>query len=576
MPDIASRFNRDTIVLDGAMGSLLLAQGIEADEHPMFVNILEPELVETIHKRYLLAGAQAITTNSFSGSRVLLAQHGLADRADELNRASVRIAKSCKPEHVIADVGPSGLFLSPYGDASFSEVFAVFAEQIGSLASEQPDAILIETMIDIAEARIGVMAAKSVCDLPVFVSVSFDETGHMPLSGTDPATAAVILEAAGADVVGINCSLGPAMVLPLIEEMAGATSLPLLVQPNAGLPKTSKSGIVSYDATPDEMAEAAWAFRQLGVQFIGSCCGSTPSHTAAIYTAVGATDTVRPRLSQMPGMLAASPQKLVRVTVDGPCTVIGERINPTNMPKLLAGLSQGDLSEALSLAIDQSAAGADLLDINTNSSSIDAKDIMAGLANELAFTVKTPLVLDCLDTEALEAALQVYPGRAVINSVNAGETSLLRILPLAQRYGAAVIGMLTDGRRLPESVEERLELAERIIHEAKNYGLGPNDLLFDVLALALVASPNAREDAIQTILELRKRRLLSVLAISNISYKLNDKSTLNADFAREAVEAGVSALILNPNDETVMAAYLSANEQRQADKLHPLGPSVSV
>jgi 5-methyltetrahydrofolate--homocysteine methyltransferase len=562
MPDIALRLADDVLVLDGAMGSLLLAEGIEADAHPMFSNIADADLIRSIHKRYLLAGAQAITTNSFGGSKTRLAAHGLADLADELNRAAVKIARSCGAQHVLADVGPCGLLMAPFGTARFDQVFSEYAEQISSLAAEEPDAILIETMIDIADARAAVMAARSVCRLPVFVTISCNEQGVMPLSGTDPATAAVILQAAGADAIGLNCGVGIEAMLPLVEEMATVTDLPLIAQPNLGLPKTLPNGQPAWDGSADQMAEAAWTLRQLGVSMIGSCCGSTPTHTAAVFAAVGLTDSLLAGRSDRSGLVLACPGGHVRIAVDQPCKIIGERITPTNNPRLTADLAAGDLTRTVDLAIKQVQAGADLIDVNINAGEIDIVAVLPALVSELGYSIRAPLVFDCQNPKALEAALSVYPGRALINSVNASKQSLDRVLPLARRFGAAVIAMCTNGRELPASVQQRVDLALRIREAAHLCGLTDDDLLYDVLALAAVAADTAFDDAVAAVAALSARGMLTVLAVSNISFKLEERSEMNARFTAAVIEAGLSAVILNPNDNQVMTAFHTASEKR--------------
>ncbi|MDZ4179413.1 MAG: homocysteine S-methyltransferase family protein, partial [Coriobacteriia bacterium] len=281
MPDIRMRLGRDVLVIDGAFGTMLQRHEMPPEQCPEQLNITAPEIVSDIHRNYVMAGADCVTTNSFGGTRVKLDEYGLGDQVEEFNRASVRIARATGVQHVLADVGPTGLVLQPLGDAAFEYLFELFCEQISALAAEGPDAIIIETMTDIAEARCVVLAARSVCDLPVFASCTFGATGRMDLSGTDPATAAIILQAAGAEAVGMNCGLGPEQMLPLVEAMAAATSLPLIVQPNAGLPRL-EHGATVFPGTADEMGMHAARFVGLGASLVGSCCGSTPAFTGAI------------------------------------------------------------------------------------------------------------------------------------------------------------------------------------------------------------------------------------------------------------------------------------------------------
>ena len=620
MADIVLRFNRDTVVVDGAMGSLLLAEGIDPGLHAMLLNVIEPDLIEAIHRRYIMAGAQAITTNTFAGSRTQLAAHHLDDQLEDLNRRAVRLARRCRPEHVLADVGPCGLLLPPFGEAGFDEVFDVYAQQIAALAAEQPDAILIETMTDINDARIACLAARATCDLPVFVSLSFSASGYLELSATDARTAAVILEAAGADVIGINCSLGPDEIKPLLQQMAEFSRLPLLVQPNAGLPQTDALGNTIYKLTPDQMAQAAWEFRQMGAQFIGSCCGTTPSHTAAIYAAVGGTDVARVRRgARRAGALAggavaagasgtaggavagaaaagaggtaaaggavvaassagaaadssknaprsmflSSAGTLVEINSEGPCLVIGERINPNGKPALVETLAADDYSLAISLAQQQIEAGANLIDVNVFAKEIDAKTTFAALTAELAAYTPAVLVLDCLNARAIEAALRVYPGRALINAVNGSPERMQRLLPMAAEYGAAIIALCTDGTRLPADTDELLQIAEQIREAALAVGLTDNDIMYDALTMAQVFDEQAFDKAIDAVRAFRARGWLTVLAISNISYQAENKSQLNAAFVSAVVEAGLNAAILNPNDAEVMAALRTANAVRE-------------
>jgi 5-methyltetrahydrofolate--homocysteine methyltransferase len=546
------------------MGTMLQREDVPADECGMLLNVLDPELIAGIHRQYCLAGAQALTTNSFGGTRAKLASYGLADRLEELNRAAVRLAKAAQPEHVLGDVGPCGLVLEPLGSAKFDEVFEQYAEQVRALAAEGPDAILIETMADIADARCALLAAKSVCDLPVIVSCTFDTTGHMELSGTTPETAAVILESAGAAAVGMNCGLGPEQLLPLLERMARATTLPLIIQPNAGLPQMDSNGTTYYTGTAEDFAEAAEAFRRAGAQFIGSCCGSTPAFTGAIYATVGDSDVVprAPSAAFAGSTLLASPVAVVALGNGQPTRIIGERINPTGKPAFAAELEKGSLSLALGFGEEQEKAGASLIDVNVGAPMVDALVALPAVVRALQGFVTSPLVLDTTDYDALEAALRIYPGRALINSVNGDAASYERVFPLARTYGAAVIVLTLDETGIPATVEGRLAIAERVREQAHRFGLRDKDLVFDVLTMAAASDEDAPETTLAGVRALTERGLGTVLGVSNVSHGLPERPALNAAFVAAAIAAGLSAAIANPNDPVMSESVRLANARR--------------
>jgi 5-methyltetrahydrofolate--homocysteine methyltransferase len=434
VPDVLVRLGREVLVVDGAMGTMLQRAGMPAGQCPEQLNLIDPEMVLAVHTSYVTVGAECVSTNTFGGTRTKLAEYGLGDMVAELNRAGVRLARQAGAQHILADVGPCGLVLEPLGSAPFDEVFDIFAEQIAALAAEDPDAIAFETFTDLAEIRCALLAARSVTDLPLIASVSFGLSGRMELSGTDPATAAVVLQACGATVVGMNCGLGPEQMLPLVEAMAAATDLPLIVQPNAGLPRL-EDGRTVFPGTPDEMGEYAARFVDAGAAMVGSCCGSSPSFTGAIVDFAKSrpvrADRVRP-----PGVTLASARRTVRIGTGLPLVRIGERINPTGRKALAESLRAGSMEVVRSHAVAQASDGADALDVNVGAAGVDATAVLPRAVLALSGLSDLPLAIDTTDPVALEAALRVYPGRALVNSVNGGAESLATVLPLAGRVCA--------------------------------------------------------------------------------------------------------------------------------------------
>ena len=564
MPDIMMRMGRDVLVLEGAMGTMLQRAGMPAGDCPELLNVAAPEVVENIHRQYALAGADCCATNTFGGSRPKLAEYGYGDRVEELNRAAVRICKKDGAPHVLGDVGPTGLVLEPMGRATFDEVFDIFAEQISALAAEEPDAIFFETFTDIAELRCGVLAAKSVCDLPVFASCTFGLSGRMDLSGTDPETAAVILEAAGADAVGLNCGLGPDQMLGLAERMVSATKLPVLVQPNAGLPTLDASGKTVFPGTPYEMGVFADQARAVGVAGIGSCCGSTPIFTGAIVEAVADKSVVEIDGRGYRDTVIAGPRRIVTLGPNSPVRVVGERINPTGKPALKEALLAGSMSVVRSFAAEQEAAGADVLDVNVGAAGVDAAVTLPAAVLALVGTADAPLVLDTTDPAALEAALRIYPGRALINSVNGDPESIASVLPLARQYGAAVVVLALDDAGIPATAEGRLAVVQRIRDAAHAAGLADADLVVDSLVMTAAADAEAPRVTVDSLAAAHDAGLATILGLSNVSHGLPLRPLLNAAFFDAAVAAGMDAALLNPNDQVVMEAVRVANSARAA------------
>lgn len=564
MPDILMRLGRQVLVLDGAMGTMLQRAGIAAGECPELLNVTAPDVVEQIIGLYHMAGSDCAITNTFGGSAPKLAEYRLEDRVAELNVAGVHIARATGTTHILADMGPTGLVMEPLGPATFDEVFDAFAEQAKALASAGPDAIFIETMTDIAEARCAVLAARSVCDLPVFASVTMGLGGVMDLSGTPPEVAAVVLEAAGADAVGINCGLGPEQMLPLIERMVRATRLPVIAQPNAGMPRLNESGKTVFPGTPDEMSAFAVAACAAGAAAVGSCCGSTPAFTGAIYGAVSGAAVAEIADRGFSATVVAGPRRLLEFGPGLPPRAVGERINPTGKPELRASLTEGSMSLVRSFAAAQQAAGADLLDVNVGAPGVDATVALPAAVLALVATTDLPLVLDTTDPQALEAALRIYPGKAFINSVNGDPASMEAVLPLARRYGAALVVLALDDVGIPEDAAGRLAIAEKVAARAAELGIGQRDLVVDALTMTAATDPEAPKTTIEAVRGARERGFATALGVSNVSHGMPDRPVLNAAFLSAAVAAGLDAAIVNPNDQPVMEALRLGAATREA------------
>jgi len=543
MPDIASRLGREVLIVDGAMGTMLQRAGMPGGQCPEQLNVTNPEMVLEVHHSYITVGAECVSTNTFGGTRPKLAEYGLGDRVEELNRAGVRLARRAGAQHILGDVGPCGLVMEPLGTATYDEVFDIFVEQISALVAEGPDAIALETFTDLAEIRCALLAARSVTDLPVIASMTFGLSGRTELSASDPETVAVVLEACGASVVGMNCGLGPEQMLPLVERMAAATALPLVVQPNAGLP-TLVDGRTVFPGTADEMGAYAAKFAALGAGMVGSCCGSSPSFTGAIMDE--AKQVPLPERTRPDGVAVASVRRTHRIGAGRPLTLIGESINPTGRKALAASLRAGSLEIVRELAVAQEHAGAHLLDVNVGAAGVDAAAMLPRAMTALAGLTELPLVIDTTDPVALEAALKAYPGRALINSVNGGADSLASVLPLAKRYGAAVVALALDDDGIPATAADRVAVVERIRAAAHAAGLADTDLVADCLVLTAATDAQAALTTLEAVSAVERSGLATALGVSNVSHGLPGRPELNAAMLVLAREAGLDAAIVNP------------------------------
>ena len=556
-------------IFDGAMGTMLQAAGLEEGYCPELFNIERPEVVKDIHAQYLLHGSDVITTNTFGACGLKLEDYDLQDRVREINIAAVKVAKEAIAEtkptaRVAGSMGPTGRFLQPLGNMSFDSIYDTYREQAEALIEGGVDFIIIETIIDVQEMRAALLASldareaagKTKDDVQIICQFSFSEDGRT-ITGTPPAVATTIVEAMGADIIGINCSLGPEQITPLIEEIASVTNLPISCQPNAGMPQLINKQTV-FPLTAEEMGPLMLAIVDAGASYVGGCCGTTPAHIQSISNAVKAHPP-KERAHIAPKTIITSRTKLLELGHHTKPLIIGERINPTGRKVLAQELRDGSFIRVKRDALDQVEAGADILDVNMGVAGMDQSPLMERAIFELSMLVETPLSIDTLDPAAMEIALKNYPGRALINSVNGEEESITHVMPLAKRYGAALLCLPICSGDLPEKAEDRVALAESIVNRAYGYGLHPHDLLLDPLVLTLASGEDSARQTLRT-LQLYKEKFgfPTVMGLSNISFGMPQRPYLNGQFLTMALACGLTTPIMNPLNYPAKKAFVSS------------------
>lgn len=534
------------ILLDGAMGTMLQAKGLPTGATPELVALEHPQWLLDIHKAYLDAGSQIIYANTFGANREKLAHCGAT--VEEVVHAAVSLAKKAAQGRglVALDIGPIGQLLQPTGTLEFEDAVDIFAQVVRAGAAAGADLVVIETMTDLQEARAALLAVKENSQLPVMVTMTYEATGRTFL-GCRPACAALTLEGMGADAIGINCSLGPREMPPLVEELIAWTTLPIVLKPNAGLPHPDGSG---YDITAEEFAQSLAACAQLGVQVFGGCCGTTPEYIRLLGNALHQT-----QVRCVPRCVPPAVCSATKVVPIDRVRVIGERINPTGKKLMKEALRRGDVDYMLGQALAQVDAGADILDVNVGLPDINEVEMMVAAVKAIQGVTDAPLQLDSTDPKVLERALRVYCGKAIVNSVNGEDAASCHILPLVKKYGAAVVGLTLDERGIPQSASQRVDIARHILTRAQEYGIAKEDVYIDCLTLTVSAEPTG---AVQTLAALRQVKeelgLKTVLGVSNISFGLPARGLVNQNFLTMAMAAGLDLPIMNPNVDTMMAA----------------------
>ncbi|MBR6809577.1 MAG: homocysteine S-methyltransferase family protein [Clostridia bacterium] len=543
------------LMMDGGMGTLLQAKGLQPGELPERWNLSHPDVIEDVHRAYYAAGSHVVSTNTFGANCLKYDDAEL----EQFICAGVQLAKNARdkekngaPRFVALDMGPTGKMLKPFGDMAFEEAVSVFAKTVRMGAACGVDLILIETMNDSLETKAAVLAAKENCDLPVFVSNVYGADGKL-MTGADPAAMAAMLEGLGVDVLGCNCSLGPRQLRGSVEKLLANASVPVMVQPNAGLPRV-ENGKTVFDVTVQQFAKEMAAMVDMGVRVVGGCCGTTPAYIAAVKAAVNGKTPV-PVMDK--GKTVVSSYSHAVAFGMAP-VLIGERINPTGKKRFQQALREGDMAYILNEGVRQQEKGVHVLDVNVGLPDIDEKDMLQRAVQELQAVMDMPLQIDSSDPVAMEAALRCYNGKAMINSVSGKEESMQAVFPLARKYGGVVVALTLDENGIPETAEGRVRIAEKILQRAQEYGIAKKDLVFDTLAMTVSADHTAGVATLSALKEIRQRLgCHTSLGVSNVSFGLPCRDALNGVFFALALENGLSAAIMNPHSGEMMKTYAS-------------------
>ena len=549
--DLRDRIGKEWLFCDGGTGSFLQEHGLKGGELPETWNLTHPDIIKELYVSYLKAGSDIFNTNTF-GANILKYPDDLEDIVNAAVRLGFEARRDAGREnaYIAIDIGPTGKLLEPMGDLSFDDAVGVFSKTVKYGADAGCDLVLIETMSDLYEAKAAVLAAKETCDLPVIATMTFDSKGRL-LTGGNVDSAVALLEGLGVDALGVNCGMGPDLMKPIVSRLTEVASVPIVVNPNAGLPRTENGNTV-YDVGPSEFAEAMGEIADMGIQIAGGCCGTTPAHIAKLI------ETCRKKefIPNTPKNICMVSSFSDAVIIDRKPLVVGERINPTGKKRFKEALRNNDIDYIISQGLEQEDAGADILDVNVGLPEIDECAVMRNVVTRLQGVTALPLQLDTSDPKALEAGLRYYNGKAMINSVNGTRESIEAVMPLVAKYGGVLVALPLDESGIPDTAEERIGIALKIFEEADRYGIPRKDIVIDGLCMAVSSKPEGANAALETVKRVTEELGgHTILGVSNISFGLPARPIINSNFLVMAMQCGLSLAIINPNNSQMMSSY---------------------
>lgn len=562
--EVKQYIKNNILIFDGAMGTMLQNRGLQVGQNPEGFGYDNPEILVEIHKEYFEAGANVATTDTFGCNELKLPKEynleKVIDSAVKAAQKAASLVDNGNEKYVALDIGPIGEMLEPMGTLSFDRAYEIFKRQMIQGEKSGADIIVIETMMDLYEIKAALLAAKENTNLPVFCTMTFDENGRS-FTGCLPESMVVTLQGLGADAIGVNCSLGPDLLLPIVEKIIKRATVPVMVQANAGLPCV-KNGETIYEMTEEQFLNGASKFAKIGAKIIGGCCGTNPKFIKVLADNIKNVE-VEP-LEKNLECLVCSPSKILEIS--GP-TIMGERLNPTGRKSLQNALINGDLDFVVSLGLDQIEEGAEMLNMNVGLPGLDEKVMMPKVIKTLQEIINVPIQIDSSNVDALEQGLRYYNGRTIVNSVNGKEEALNTILPIAQKYGAALVGLTVDEEGIPKTAEGRFKIAKKIVEKAESYGIKRQDIFIDCLSLTVSAQ---QEEAMETIKAMRmvKEKLgcKTILGVSNISFGVPNRKGLNSTFLNLALGAGLDLAIINTAEELMMQSMYAYRVISNIDK----------